>query len=102
MGFEVLSGNYPAPEAERRMRALEGRLYSFNEQELRERLKKEGKNNVEIDVAVVTEREKIRKANEKVKAEVMEEEAEKGVAMLEKEMEEKFRGEDKEQEENAA
>ncbi len=84
---QILSGKYPDGEAERRIRALKGELYSFDAKSFREDLISQGIKEKEANILVEQEREKIRKANEKAKAEVMEEEYEKGVEILEKEME---------------
>ena len=83
----ILSGKYHGGEAERRIRALKGELYSFDAKSFREDLISQGIKGEEANVLVEQEREEIRKANDRAKAEVMEEEHEKGIKILEREME---------------
>jgi hypothetical protein len=93
-GNNILSGNFSDSEAEKRLRALKGETFSFNESEYRDSLISQGKGEVEINALVTAEREKIRKANERAKSLAMEEEQEKSVELLEREMNRHLKGDE--------
>lgn len=82
--FDILSGPHSGGDAERRIRALKGELYSFNEDEFRAKLKKEGKTEEEINTLAKAEAHRIYKANEAAKGIAMQEEYDKSVASLER------------------
>jgi len=83
--FDILSGPHSGGDAERRLRALRGELYSFNEEEYRGNLVAQGKSVAEINSMVVAEKEKIRRANEAAKGIAMEEEHQRSIELLERE-----------------